>query len=363
MDDYSFPTGQTFEELKRISRILELVQMFAVAPHRYLRKDLAAHFGVSERMITKDLDIIKNGLKLRLRHSPEGYYFDDVPRLPALQYSFSEALALLLAVQAARQMPGIASSDLAAAVARLGSLFPPELAPLLMRSLSSPPASVRGRAAPSSDSEWGAHRQEMLALVNRALIEQRKLRIVYETRSRGGEIGERIIHPYAVLPYVRSWQLVAFCERRQEVLIFKVDRIHQADLLEERYRLPEDFVLDEYMGSAWGMMRGNAGEVVDVVLRFTEDAGHRVAEEYWHKSQQFEEQPDGCMVLRLQIAPTPEFVHWVLYYGSQVEVLEPEGVRRAVSAELSKMTSIYLQGVENDGRPTNPEGPLGQNQS
>ncbi len=42
------------------------------------------------------------------------------PAKPPKQYTFSEALALLLAVQAARQMPGVATSELVAAIARLG---------------------------------------------------------------------------------------------------------------------------------------------------------------------------------------------------------------------------------------------------
>jgi len=38
--------------------------------------------------------------------------------------------------------------------------------------------------------------------------------------------------------------------------------------------------------------------------------------------------PDGHVIFRLRIAAiTPEFVNWVLYYGSRVEVLEPLKLR------------------------------------
>jgi len=43
--------GRPLEETKRTSRILELVQIIAVAPRRYLRRDLAQRFEISERMI------------------------------------------------------------------------------------------------------------------------------------------------------------------------------------------------------------------------------------------------------------------------------------------------------------------------
>ena len=318
------------EETKRTSRILEIVRIIATAPRRYLRRDLAQRFDVSERMIQKDLEVIRHGLKLSLLHSPDGYYFEEVPRLPTLQYTFAEGLALLLAVQAARQVSGIGSTELAAAVARLEALFPAEFTPLLRQVVAQPVVTAQRE-----------HRQQMLMLLNRALVEGRKVRMVYETRSRGGKVSERVVHPYHVMPYVRSWQLIAHCERREAVLMFKVDRIQEATLLDERYRIPADFDPEAYMGAAWGAMRGEAGEPVDVVLRFGPEAGAWVAEEYWHSSQQAEEQPDGSVLFKLHVAVTPEFVNWLLYYGSRVEVLEPMSLRDRVAEEHRRATEVY----------------------
>lgn len=189
--------------------------------------------------------MIRHGLKLSLVHSLEGYYFEETPRLPTLQYTFAEALALLLAVQSGRQMVGIGSAELAAAVARLEALFPPEFAPLLRQVVSQPVVTAQRE-----------HRQQMLMLLNQALVEGRKVRMVYETRSRGGEVSERVVHPYHIMPYVRSWQLIAHCERRGEVLMFKVDRVREATLLDEHYRIPDDFDLDAYLGATWGSIWG-----------------------------------------------------------------------------------------------------------
>jgi predicted DNA-binding transcriptional regulator YafY len=324
-------SGHDIEEIKRTARVLEMVQMIAVAPARYLRRDLATHFELSERMIQKDLDIVRHALKLPLRHTREGYYFEEMPRLPALRYSFAEALALLLAVQAAQQVSGIGSAELAAAVARLEALFPPAFAPLL-RQLTAPPTTTARRE----------HRQEMLALLNRALVEQRKVHIRYETRSREGALSERVVRPYHIMPYVRSWQLIAFCEMRQAQLFFKVDRIQEAELLADQYAIPADFSVDAYLGATWGLMRGEAREPVDVRLRFSPATGNRVAEEEWHPSQQAEEQPDGSILFSLHIAITSEFVAWLLYYGNQVEVLAPSDLRARVAEEHRRAAGVNV---------------------
>ncbi len=87
-------------------------------PGQYRAKDLAQQFEVSDRTIKKDLQIVRHGLRLALRSSRQGYYFEETPQLPAVAYSFTEALALVQAAQVSRQVAGISSADLSAAVAR-----------------------------------------------------------------------------------------------------------------------------------------------------------------------------------------------------------------------------------------------------
>ncbi len=52
-----------------------------------------------------------------------------------------------------------------------------------------------------------------------------------------------------------------------------MDRIHEARLLDSGYDIPADFDLDAYLGDTWGLMRGAAGEVEEVVLEFEPEAG------------------------------------------------------------------------------------------
>jgi predicted DNA-binding transcriptional regulator YafY len=42
------------------------------------------------------------------------------------------------------------------------------------------------------------------------------------------------------------WYLVAYCEFRETIRTFNVNRIHHAKLLEESFSLPDDFSLEDY---------------------------------------------------------------------------------------------------------------------
>lgn len=326
-----FSSGRD-EEVKRTARILQIIHLIAMRPRRYRAKDLAQHFEISDRMIKKDLQIVRHGLRLSLSSSRQGYLFEEMPQLPAVDYSFTEALALVQAIQVSRQVAGISSADLAAAIARLIALFPPEFRNLLQK------FSHRPRVTAARE-----HRQEMLQLLNRSLLESRKLEIVYRTARRQGAVSQRVVHPYHIMSYVRSWQLIAYCEKRQDVIMFKVDRIQEATLLDETYEMADGFDPDQYMGDAWGAIRVENQTPEEVELRFAPDAGRWVAEEFWHKSQQVEHQPDGDVILRFTIPITPEFVNWLLYYGSRVEVVKPGHLRLTVAAEHRRAAERYLR--------------------
>lgn len=322
--------GRALEETKRISRIVDITHRIAVNPRRFLRRDLAAEFEVSERMIQKDLDIIRHGLRLHLEHTPQGYFFEQSPRLPALALSFAEALALLLAIRTAQQVSGVCSADLKAAVARVEALFPPEFAIALRHAAQSG----------QNSSVSGDHRRRMLDLLHSALLSYRKVRISYQTGSRGGAATERVVRPYHIMPHVRSWHLIGHCELRGEVRLFKVDRIDRAELTDEHYRVPEAFNVEEYLGESWGVIRREGTESEEVVVHFDDEAGRWVSEEFWHRSQRCDPHPEGGILFHVRVPVTPEFVNWLLYYGPRAEVIEPAWLRERVAEEHRKAAEL-----------------------
>lgn len=313
------PSEGRLDETRRTARVLKIIQQISAAPGRWSRKALAAHHEIGERMIQKDLSLIRYKLGFDLRRDGEGYCFARLPHLPTLAYSFGEALALITAVRVAQTVPGVNSADLAAAVARLESIFPDDVRPLLREATD---------RLPTEATRAGRH--EMLLLLHRGLIERRQVQMNYLTGSREGEINERVVEPYHVMPYQRSWHLVAYDHRRAAVRDFKLDRILDARLLDATYVIPADFDIDDYLGDNWGIMRDAGPPAEPVALLFTPEVGRWVAEEQWHKSQRAETLPDGRVRVEFFVSVTPEMVRWLLQYGAEVGVERPEWLREEV---------------------------------
>lgn len=324
--------GARLEENKRIARVLEIIQLVAAQPQRWRRVDLADRFEVSQRQIDKDLQLVRHGLKLPLRHVATGYWFESLPQLAAAPLTFEEALALILAAQAARQVVGIDSADLAAAITRLEAQFPLPLRDLLQG------------AGPDVPLDPGAvHRKHVLSAIERAIAARRKVRIAYASATRGGALTERTVQPYALLQYVRSWHVVAYCELREDVRMFKVDRIRDLWPADDAYAFPADFDLAAYRGEGWGILRTTDLPAERVELLFDDQAGRWVGEERWHPRQSVEVRDDGRVYFRVEVPVTPELVRWVLGYGRHVTVVSPESLRDEVAAEAKAVIAAEAE--------------------
>ncbi len=319
------PAGGRDEQIRRTARILDIIQQIATQPGRWTRKKLAECHEVSQRMIQKDLELVRVRLGLPIEREQGGYSFKRLPQLPTASYSFSEAVALLSAARLAQAVPGVNSVELAAAIARLEVIFPDELRPLLREATDQLP-----RHAVKT------HRQTILSLFHRSLVEQKQTRMFYATGSREGDVSERIVEPYHLMPYGRSWHLIAYDHKRDAVLQFKIDRVQEAEILDDVYAIPSHFDLDVYLGSGWGLMRGSATAPEDVVLIFEPEAGRWVAEEQWHSSQASEELADGRLQITFHVGITPEMVSWLLYYGGNVWVERPLWLREEVRQQHEK---------------------------
>lgn len=133
-----------------------------------------------------------------------------------------------------------------------------------------------------------------------------------------------------------DWYLVGYCQRRREVLLFRTDRIKEVKETGAGFERPADFDINKYSASSFRVFRG-AGPPQQVRLRFSPEAARFVKERQWHPSQEIKEQTDGGIEMTLKVSHLFEVKRWVLSYGVECEVLEPEELRREVGLEVGRM--------------------------
>jgi len=127
-----------------------------------------------------------------------------------------------------------------------------------------------------------------------------------------------------------------------EIRVLAVERILKLTPTEETFTVPEDFDPDILLETAFNL---NYDDPVTVKVRFSADQARYVKERRWAANQTVTDQPDGSIILELQTSGRWDVKRWVLSYGSDAKVLEPEDLRQEIAADLENMIGAYTRKV------------------
>jgi proteasome accessory factor C len=170
-----------------------------------------------------------------------------------------------------------------------------------------------------------------LSAARSAFREHRKLRLRYR-RGDGVESDERLVCPYALVSSSGMLYIVGFCDSRAAIRIFRLDRVEEALLTDEKFEMPDSFSLDHYLSEG----RAFRAEQSDtLVVRYSPRVARWIAE---REGKSLGE--DGSLTIEHPLADAAWAVRHVLQYGPDAEVIEPPVVRALVLQRLREMAGM-----------------------
>jgi proteasome accessory factor C len=308
----------------QVSRLLALVPYLLAHPGAPIA-EVAQRFGVSERQLGKDLDLLWFcGLPgylpddLMEAHVEGGaIYLRNAETIARpLRLGTDEALALLVGLRALASLPGLHDRD------------------ALDRTIAKLERAAGDAAAASALVTVDLETQEAaLATVRAALDGGRRLRMSYYVPARD-ETTERDVDPMRVVLTGGRSYLEGWCRRAGGVRLFRLDRMVAVEVLDLPARVPpeaEPLNLDE------GLFRPSEQDL-RVTLELA-PAGRWVAEYYPYES--LEELPDGGQRLTLR---TPER-RWIrrlaLRLGDTGRVVDPPDLVAEIRSEAAAVLAAY----------------------
>lgn len=286
--------------------------------------DLAARFETSRRTIYRDVQALSETGVPIIAQPGLGYSLVEGYFLPPLSFTSDEATMLLLGAEFVAENFDAPYRDAArGATAKLEAALSPRLreeVEYLRRSISFvTPDTLNRRAAAGK-----------LAQLRGALVERRTVRFRYHTRyAREGasEQNVRDVDPYGLLHYGEAWYLVGYCHLRRDVRHFRFDRVSELKLLERTFERPRDFTMEP---------TADDQRKIEVRALFSAGVAPWVRESRAYFTTAVEEAPAGLLVT-LRVRFESEVLPWLLGWGGEVRVLEPESLRRRLAAEAEKM--------------------------
>ncbi|MBI5248094.1 MAG: YafY family transcriptional regulator [Desulfomonile tiedjei] len=183
--------------------------------------------------------------------------------------------------------------------------------------------------------------KEAIQGISKATATKKRVEILYKAVSTGRQT-VRKVDPYQVWAMNGGVYLIGLCHLRNAVRTFAMDRIGNYKVLDEPFHFPKDFNLEDYLQTAFNVMRG---EPRKIRIRFAPGAAHVVRERIWHPTQEIRELGDGGVEIFLEVPINYEITSWILGFGAAATVIEPDSLRSRIRDEHQAAAACYEKPV------------------
>lgn len=174
-------------------------------------------------------------------------------------------------------------------------------------------------------SRWGNRGSDnkTFETLKSAVIHCRSVRIHYA--GSYGTISSRTVHPYQLVYKSKAWYLKAFCTEKQDMRIFKLNRIINFEMLNEpftRRDVPEP--------------AGVSGEEYHpITLRFPAEMAYRVYDEF--EPEQVQRLENGDLIASANMPEDAWLTGFLLSFGTQVDILSPAYLKEIIAEQARQI--------------------------
>lgn len=175
-----------------------------------------------------------------------------------------------------------------------------------------------------------------------AMEENRRVRIEYRKYS-SSESSFYTLRPYAVKEYAKRWYLVAYCEEKDDIRVYALDRLRKLEAGEGGFSLPEGFDVDELFADCFGIyLPDRDSQRQTVVFKASAEEVPYLDDLPLHPSQtKLSRHRDGSCTYSIKVHPNRRLLMEFLSRGSAIEVCKPLSLRKMIQEEITKTKAIY----------------------
>jgi len=318
--------------VSRIYRLLRIVT--ALQTDRfYNARELAEMLEVSVRTVYRDMKCLTLAqIPFHYDARRMGYKIPATFFLPPVSFTLEEAMAMLVLAGELGGRGGIPFQQQAVAAAlKLESTLPA----YLREHVADLAAKIRIRMDKVAITEG---KDAIYNLLVQTISRRQRLQLMYGSLYEGRVIRTKL-SAYRLLFSRHSWYVIGLSSMHRSVRTFNLRRIQSAEPLAEVYKIPSRFSLSKMLGNAWHLIRGDDQHTVR--LRFAPKVATNVSEVRWHATQQTRRLEDDSLEFTVEVDGIEEIYWWILGYGDQVEVLEPESLRRRVAETAGRVAKTH----------------------
>ena len=323
--------------LEKLSDLLDLARLLSGSAEGVTLDEIADQFKVGRRTAERmrdaveqsfgPLEIIEDGRKKRFRLSARGMAtFANSPS--------SEEIADL--DNAVRQLDLLNETARSKNLRRLSAKIKSHLREADRRRLSTDiEAILRSEGFARRVGPMRAVDEKIFSSIRLALLSQKVISFYYAPEGSGKKL-HRVV-PYGIL-FGTKYYLIARSVKKDDPVLFRLDRVSRISVTEEAGIPPEDFDIEEYANRSFGVFQE---EPDDVSLRFKRSAAGEAQTFMFHPSQKMKIGKDGSVTVSFRAGGYLQIVQHLMTWGDSVEILAPQKLKDLMLVEVRKLYQHY----------------------
>jgi predicted DNA-binding transcriptional regulator YafY len=311
------------------TRLLRLILLLQEQPNQKA-EHLAQKLEVSVRTLHRYMSMLDEmGIPIYTERGPYGgFSLMRGYKMPPLIFSPQEAVALALGTQSTNQIWGELYHEASlSALSKLEHVLPDEQL-REMRWAQQKLVSSGFQRLPIREME------PALICIRQALKENHKLHLEYQS-AQAVQSSQRTVHPYHLLHHAGLWYLIAWCELRQSIRAFRLDRIRNLQDTAETFQPPQDFDVQQFINSGFLYQK-----IYTIRMRFEAEFAY-LARNYSSTWDTLTEEADGSVTVDFSAPDLMMAASMVSSYGPSVQVIQPQELIRIVREWAAAVLSNY----------------------
>ncbi|QZT35171.1 WYL domain-containing protein [Caldalkalibacillus thermarum TA2.A1] len=315
------------DRLIRLIRIITLVQ----SKPGIMAKELAERCETTERTIYRDMEILSfaNIPITNLGHG-KGYQFVGNFALYPMDLTEEELMAFAVLPSLLEQVD-LVPPDLYSAYEKVMAAARKEK--LLRQELLDSVTNVIQMGTPA----YKDVKTNFLSTIIQAILSQQTIEARYHTQSRNVTT-VRAIDPYYLIPREHRFYLIGYCHQKKAIRTFRLSRFLEVNILDQTFE-KDDFNLKAYLKDTWSIERGE--KRIAFKVKFSPRVARYVKEEEMFVKPKLTDLEDGSLLFEVTLNHDREFLQWLMGYGAEAEILEPQSYRRKMKELLQRWLGVY----------------------
>lgn len=154
--------------------------------------------------------------------------------------------------------------------------------------------------------------------------------------------GEKyIVSPYKLLINDGNYYLLAFDDKKQKMLTYRVDRMKNVVATGERRDGGDEFLAIDLKNYTRRVFSMYSGRTEQVTLRFINMLLDTAIERFGASGVKYTKLDDNHFTVEADVEISDQFFGWLLGFGKRVKILEPQPLVDEFTAYLDKIRNMY----------------------